>query len=74
MHRTAEGSSTASSPALSAKQLGRGVGYKYAHDFPGHHVAQEYVPTSTVYYEPTELGYEQTIRERLKRLRPPTSG
>ena len=58
----------------SAKQLGRGVGYKYAHDFPGHHVAQEYVPTSTVYYEPTELGYEQTIRERLKRLRPPTSG
>ena len=52
-----------------AKQLGRGVGYKYAHDFPGHHVEQAYVPTSTVYYEPTELGFEKTIKERLEQLR-----
>jgi len=51
-----------------AKQLGRGVGYKYAHDYPGHHVEQEYVPGSKIYYEPTELGFEKTIKERLGRL------
>ena len=51
-----------------AKQLGRGEGYKYAHNFPGHHVEQEYVPTSTVYYEPTELGFEKTIKAWLARL------
>ncbi len=51
-----------------AKRLGHGQGYKYAHDYPGHHVEQEYIPTSTVYYEPTELGFEQTINAWLKRL------
>ncbi len=52
-----------------AEQLGHGAGYQYAHNFPGHHVEQEYVPTSTVYYEPTELGFEQTIRQRLEQLK-----
>ncbi len=40
-------------------------GYVYPHDFKGHHVDQEYVPTSAVYYDPTEAGYEQTIRNRM---------
>jgi putative ATPase len=53
----------------SAKRLGRGVGYKYAHSFPGHHVDQEYVPTSTVYYEPTDLGFEKTIGAWLAHLK-----
>ena len=57
----------------SAAKLGRGVGYKYAHDFSGHHVEQEYVPASTIYYEPTDLGFEKTIKERLERLRRPKS-
>ena len=52
-----------------AKKLGRGKGYKYAHDFPGHHVKQDYLPERRGYYEPTELGYEKTIKERLARLR-----
>ena len=52
----------------SAKKLGRGKGYRYAHDYPGHHVQQEYVPTSTVYYEPTAQGFEQTIKDRLEQL------
>ncbi len=39
--------------------------YKYAHDYRGHYVAQEYVPTSKTYYEPTEQGYEATIGKRL---------
>ena len=47
-----------------AKQLGH-EGYQYAHDAPGHFVDQEYVPTSTVYYDPTEQGYEATLRKRL---------
>jgi putative ATPase len=52
----------------SAEKLGRGTGYKYAHDFPGHHVAQEYGTGGTVYYEPTDLGFEKTIKAWLAKL------
>ena len=55
-----------------AKKLGRGKDYKYAHDFPDHHVEQEYLPEKRVYYEPTDLGMEKTIKERLKRLKKPS--
>jgi len=57
-----------------AKQLGHGVGYKYAHSFPGHHVEQAYLPeeTSRTYYHPTDLGFEQTIKARLKQLKRPS--
>ena len=41
-------------------------GYQYAHDFVGHFVDQEYVPTDKVYYEPTSEGYEETIRKRIE--------
>ena len=50
-----------------AEKLGH-VGYRYAHDYPGHVVDQEYIPTSAVYYEPTAQGYEETIRRRLEAL------
>jgi putative ATPase len=40
--------------------------YKYAHDYEGHVVDQDYIPTSKVYYRPTEQGYEDTIRKRLE--------
>lgn len=52
-----------------AKKLGNGKGYQYPHDYPGHHVQQEYVPEGTksgVYYQPSDQGYEKKIRERLK--------
>ncbi len=52
----------------SAKTLGRGVGYQYAHEFPGHHVQQPYMPGTPVYYEPTDLGYEKTIKAWLAHL------
>ena len=52
-----------------AKTLGRGKGYKYAHDFKNHHVKQDYLPAQRTYYEPTELGYEKTIKSWLERLR-----
>ena len=52
-----------------AKKLGHGQGYKYAHDFPDHYVPQEYMPFKATYYEPTDLGYEKKIRDRLEVLR-----
>ena len=57
----------------SAKKLGRGRGYKYAHDFPSHHVDQAYLPERVAYYKPTEQGFEQTIKARLARLRAPSA-
>ncbi len=52
-----------------AKKLGHGQGYKYAHDYGGHYIDQEYIPTKKKYYEPTENGYEARITEFLKTLR-----
>ena len=55
-----------------AKNLGRGIGYKYAHDYEGHYVKQQYLPdelTGTVFYEPGDLGYEKRIKERLEHLK-----
>jgi putative ATPase len=49
-----------------AKQLGRGQGYKYAHDFEGHYVDQDYIPVKKTYYVPTEMGYEKKIKDRLE--------
>lgn len=55
-----------------AKQFGHGVGYVYAHDEPGHVAAQQYLPDTlrgTVYYEPTQHGFERTLTERRERIR-----
>lgn len=52
-----------------AKKLGHGLGYKYSHDYPDHYVEQQYVPKKTRYYEPTDLGHEAKIKERLEKLR-----
>jgi putative ATPase len=52
-----------------AKDLGHGEGYKYAHDYPNHYVDQEYMPFKATYYEPTTLGYEAKIKERLEKLK-----
>jgi len=52
-----------------AKKLGRGIGYKYAHDFKGHYVKQDYIPEKKIYYEPTDIGFEKIIKERLEKLR-----
>lgn len=48
-----------------AKDLGH-CGYKYAHDHDGHFVDQEYAPSSKVYYEPVQQGYEKTIAKRIE--------
>jgi putative ATPase len=52
-----------------AKQLGHGEDYKYAHDFPGHFVAQDYLGATRKYYEPGVEGTERKIKERLEKWR-----
>ncbi len=55
-----------------AARLGHGQGYKYAHDYPGHHVQQQYLPDEMVgrrFYRPTAEGVEARIGQRLGRLR-----
>jgi len=52
-----------------AKQLGHGEGYKYAHGYDGHHVDQAYMTVKETFYEPTSIGYERKIKERLEQLR-----
>ncbi|MBI4314164.1 MAG: replication-associated recombination protein A [Candidatus Omnitrophica bacterium] len=53
-----------------AKKLEHGEGYKYAHNYPGHHVEQSYLPEDRRYYEPTEEGFEKEIKGRMSRLKP----
>jgi putative ATPase len=52
-----------------AKRLGHGEGYKYAHDYPGHHVVQDYLGAEKRYYEPSDQGVEKKIAERLAKWR-----
>ena len=49
-----------------AKRLGHGQGYKYAHDYEGHFVDQDYIPAPRVYYEPSDQGHEKEIGKRLE--------
>ena len=47
-----------------------GKGYRYAHDYEGHFVPQEYLPPllqNSRYYQPSREGREREIAERLKR-------
>ena len=52
-----------------AEKLGHGKGYKYAHDYEGHFVKQDYIRKPVKYYEPTDIGYESKIKQRLGKLR-----
>ena len=55
-----------------SKQLGHGLGYKYAHDAPHAVATQQYPPDDLVgkdYYQPTANGAERDIAVRLERLR-----
>ena len=52
------------------RQTGYGKGYKYAHDYPGHFVQQQNLPSSLQgkrYYLPGDQGYEKEIAARLRR-------
>jgi putative ATPase len=44
-----------------------GEAYKYPHDYPGHWVAQQYMPDDKVgvrYYFPSDQGHESKLRPR----------
>lgn len=49
-----------------ASKLGNGKGYKYPHEFERHYTPQQYLPDNlagTVYYRPSDEGYEKKIKE-----------
>ena len=54
------------------RDMGYGIGYKYAHDYPEHYAPQQGLPDSVKdhkYYEPTSQGYEKMVKERLEEFR-----
>lgn len=56
-------------PTKLMKELNYGKDYKYAHDFPGNFVDQEYLPEelkNAVFYKPQQNAQEVKILERLK--------
>lgn len=55
-----------------AEKLGRGINYRYAHDYPNHYVKQQYLPdglVGTTFYRPSDNGYEQQIKAHMAFLR-----
>jgi putative ATPase len=49
-----------------AKQLGNATGYAYAHNGDKGYVEQDYLGVDRQFYEPTDRGYEQRIRQYLE--------
>ncbi|MBQ4529856.1 MAG: replication-associated recombination protein A [Lachnospiraceae bacterium] len=55
-----------------AAKLGHGIGYKYAHDYKNNYVNQQYLPdelVGSVFYQPSENGYEKNIKEHMERIK-----
>ncbi len=55
-----------------ARDLGHGVGYRYAHDEPFGIAQQQYAPepvADATYYRPTAFGAEAAVKERWERIR-----
>ncbi len=60
-----------------AAKLGRGEGYRYAHDEPGAVSDQPLMPPGLEklrFYEPTDRGFEAELQPRLESLRKRLSG
>ena len=54
-----------------AAKLGRGVGYKYAHNYPNHFVEQQYLPDQIReerFYEPNDIGHEKDIKAYFRQI------
>ena len=55
-----------------AANMGRGIGYKYAHDYPNHYVEQQYLPDEIKdekFYHPSDNGHETDIKEWMNFLK-----
>ncbi len=58
-------------PTKLMKKEGYGKNYKYPHNFDEHFIDENYFPEDAeqqVFYEPTDLGFEIKIKNRLERL------
>ena len=59
-------------PTRMMKEAGYGKGYQYAHDFKDAVDSQTYLPdelSGEIFYEPTDRGYEQMVKQRLETWR-----
>jgi putative ATPase len=64
-------------PTELMKDLKHGKNYKYPHDYPEHFVIDTYLPEelkNKIYYQPTQLGREKVLYERLTKLWPKRQG
>lgn len=55
-----------------AQKLGKGMDYKYAHNYPNHYVKQQYLPDGCKderFYELTEMGYEARMKAHLQNIK-----
>ena len=55
-----------------AKDLGRGLDYKYPHNYENHYVEQQYLPKELLgsrFYIPSDNGYEKTIQRWMERIK-----
>ena len=55
----------------SASKLDRGVGYKYAHDYPHHYVEQQYLPDALknrAFYQMSDSAYEGKLKKFFKMI------
>ncbi|MCL2254636.1 MAG: replication-associated recombination protein A [Lachnospiraceae bacterium] len=53
-------------------KLGRGTGYKYAHDYPHNYVEQQYLPDGLVgrkFYNPSDNGHEKNVQEHFAKIK-----
>jgi len=57
-------------PTKLMKELGYADGYKYAHDFPGHFVRQQYLPdelANASFWQPQDTSaHEQRLKQQMK--------
>src|SRR6185503_16230090 len=59
-------------PTKLMKDMGFGQGYQYPHNFEGNYVVEDYLPEKLVgtrFYQPSESGWEKTLKERLEAWR-----
>lgn len=55
-----------------SKNLGHGIGYQYAHNYPNHYVRQQYLPDELMgetFYEPSDNGHEKEIKDWMEYIR-----
>ncbi|MCI9237046.1 MAG: replication-associated recombination protein A [Dorea sp.] len=71
-HKTSVPAHLQDSHYRGALNLGRGTGYKYAHDYPKHYVKQQYLPDEirdARFYEAGMNGHEKQIREWMEYIK-----